>query len=105
MRFAKSRIPVIPDVPTSAEQGLPEFQATGWNALFAPKATPRDIVDKLNAAAKAALKDETTRKRLLDLGAELPDEAGQTPEALRELVRSEIDKWVPVIKKAGVTVQ
>jgi tripartite-type tricarboxylate transporter receptor subunit TctC len=101
----KSRIPVIPDVPTSAEQGLPEFQATGWNALFAPKATPKEIVDKLNAAAKAALRDEATRKRLLDLGAELPDEAGQTPEALRELVRSEIDKWVPVIKKAGVTVQ
>ena len=51
------------------------------------------------------LEDETTRKRLLDLGAELPDEAGRTPEALARLVGSEIDKWVPVIKKAGVTVQ
>jgi tripartite-type tricarboxylate transporter receptor subunit TctC len=99
----KSRIPVIPDVPTSEEQGLPQFQAAGWNALFAPKGTPADIVEKLNAAAKAALKDETVRKRLLELGAELPDEAGQTPAALGELVRSEIEKWVPVIKKAGVT--
>jgi tripartite-type tricarboxylate transporter receptor subunit TctC len=99
----KNRIPVIPDVPTSAEQGLPEFQATGWNALFAPKGTPKEIVDRLNAAARAALRDEATRKRFLDLGAELPDDAGQTPEALRELVSSEIDKWVPVIKKAGVT--
>ena len=99
----KSRIPVIPDVPTSEEQGLPQFQAAGWNALFAPKGTPADIVEKLNAAAKAALKDETVRKRLLELGAELPDEAGQTPAALGELVRAEIEKWVPVIKKAGVT--
>ena len=104
----KTRIPVIPDVPTSEEQGLPQFQAAGWNALFAPKGTPADIVEKLNAAAKAALRDETVRKRLLELGAELPDEelpdeAGQTPAALGELVRSEIEKWVPVIKKAGVT--
>lgn len=101
----KDRLPVVPDVPTSAEQGLPEFQATGWNALFAPKGTPKEIVEKLNSAARAALKDEATRKRLLDLGAELPDEAGQTPEALAKLVSSEIDKWVPIIKKAGVTAQ
>ena len=100
-----NRLPVVPNVPTSAEQGLPEFQATGWNALFAPKGTPKEIVGKLNTAAKAALADEATRKRLLDLGAELPDEAGQTPEALRSLVSAEIDKWVPIIKKAGVTAQ
>jgi tripartite-type tricarboxylate transporter receptor subunit TctC len=97
-----SRLSVIPDVPTSAEQGLPQFQATGWNALFAPKGTPKELVGKLNAAAKAALNDENTRKRLLELGAELPDEAGQTPAALGELVRTEIDKWVPIIKGAGV---
>lgn len=101
----KARLSVIPDVPTSAEQGLPQFQATGWNAMFAPKGTPKEIVDKLNAAARAALKDEPTRKRFLELGAELPDEAGQTPAALGELVRSEIDKWVPVIRNAGVTAQ
>jgi tripartite-type tricarboxylate transporter receptor subunit TctC len=101
----KNRLAVVPDVPTSAEQGLPEFQATGWNALFAPKGTPKEVLDRLNGAARAALKDEATRKRLLDLGAELPDDAGQTPDALRELVRTEIDKWVPVIKKSGVTVQ
>jgi tripartite-type tricarboxylate transporter receptor subunit TctC len=100
----KSRVPIIPDVPTTAEQGLPEFQATGWNALFAPKGTPKDIVEKLNATARAALKDEKVRKRLLDLGAEVPDEASQTPAALGKLVNSEIDKWVPIIKSAGVTV-
>lgn len=100
-----NRLAVVPDVPTSTEQGLPHFQATGWNALFAPKGTPKDIVEKLNAAARAALKDETTRKRFLELGAELPDDAGQTPAALGDLVRTEIDKWVPVIKAAGVTAQ
>ncbi|MBY0299714.1 MAG: tripartite tricarboxylate transporter substrate binding protein BugD [Methylobacterium sp.] len=99
------RLAVVPDVPTSAEQGLPQFQATGWNALFAPKGTPKEIVAKLNSAARAALADPTTRKRLLDIGAELPDEAGQTPEALGQLVRSEIDKWVPIIRSAGVTGQ
>jgi tripartite-type tricarboxylate transporter receptor subunit TctC len=101
----QKRLAVIPDVPTSAEQGLPQFQATGWNAMFAPKGTPTDVVNRLNAAARAALKDEATRRRLLDLGAELPDEAGQSPSALGELVRAEIEKWVPVIKNAGVTVQ
>ena len=65
---------MIPDVPTSEEQGLPQFQAAGWRpsrALSRPKGTPADIVEKLDAAAKAALRDETVRKRLLELGAEL----------------------------------
>ena len=100
----ESRISVAPDVPTSAEQGLSDFQAIGWNALFAPKGTPKDIVETLNAAARASMKDENTRKRLLDLGIILPAEAEQTPEWLGQHVAREIDKWVPVIKKAGVTV-
>ena len=101
----QERIAVAPDVPTSVEQGLPDFQAIGWNALFAPKGTPKDIVEKLNAAARAALKDENTRKRLLDLGIILPTDAEQTAEWLGQNVAKEIEKWVPVIKKAGVTVQ
>lgn len=100
-----ARLSQIPDVPTAQEQGLPDFNAVGWNALFAPKSTPKAIVDKLNAAARFALKQETTRKRLLDLAAELPAEADQTPEWLAAFVRSEVDKWVPVIQKAGVTAQ
>ena len=101
----EQRIAVAPNVPTSIEQGLADFQAIGWNALFAPKGTPKDIVEKLNAAARAALKDENTRKRLLDLGIILPTEAEQTSAFLGQHVAKEIDKWVPVIKKAGVTVQ
>jgi tripartite-type tricarboxylate transporter receptor subunit TctC len=98
------RLSVVPNVPTSKEQGLPDFQAVGWNALFAPKGTPRDIVLKINAAARAALDDEGTKKRLLELGANLPTESERTPEWLGQHVAKEIDKWVPVIKKAGVTV-
>lgn len=98
-----ARLPTAPNVPTSAEGGLPAFQAVGWNAIFAPKGTPRDIVDRLNAAGRAALADESVRKRLLELGCEIPDAAGQTSEALRAHVRAEVDKWTPVIKAAGVT--
>lgn len=98
-----SRSPAAPDVPTSAEAGLPAFQAVGWNAMFAPKGTPRVIVDRLNAAGRAALADAAVRQRLLDLGAVIPDAAGQTPEALGAHVRAEVDKWVPVIRAAGVT--
>jgi tripartite-type tricarboxylate transporter receptor subunit TctC len=100
-----ARLSAIPDVPTSTEQGLPEFQAVGWNALFAPKGTPKEIVDKLNSAARAALKDPNVHKRLQELSVELPSEEAQTPEALRIFVAKEIDKWVPIIKKAGVSVQ
>jgi tripartite-type tricarboxylate transporter receptor subunit TctC len=97
------RSPVLPDVPTSTEQGLAKFQATGWNLLLAPKGTPKAIVDQLNAAGMAALKDDLVRKRLLDLGAVLPSAEEQTRESAAALVRSEVDKWVPVIKAAGVT--
>lgn len=97
------RLDVAKEVPTSEEGGLKAFQAVGWNALFAPKDTPKDIVDRLNAAGRAALADENVRKRLLELGCEIPDAAGQTPEALLAHVKAEVDKWVPVIKAAGVT--
>jgi tripartite-type tricarboxylate transporter receptor subunit TctC len=100
-----ARLAVIPDVPTSAEQGLPEFQAVGWNAMFAPKGTSKEIVDRLNVVARAALKDDNARKRLLELAVELPPESAQTPAALGEFVSKEIDKWVPIIKGAGVVVQ
>ena len=100
-----TRLPSVPDMPTSAEEGLPDFVAIGWNAIFAPKGTPTEITTKLNAVARAALRDETVQKRFADLSVLPPDEAAQTREALRALVNSEIEKWVPVVKKAGVTAQ
>lgn len=95
------RSPAIPNVPTTAEAGMPQFVASGWNAMFAPKGTPKEIVDKLAAAVDAALKNPATRKKLEDIGAVIPAKTG--PEALRSLVAAEIEKWTPVIKAAGVT--
>ena len=97
------RNPALPNLPTSKEAGLPEFQVSAWNALFAPKGTPKPIIDKLNAAVVAALDDETVRKRLLELGSDIPTKEKRTPQALTQLVKSEIDRWTPVIKASGVT--
>jgi len=94
----EKRSPALPDVPTTKEGGLPEFQVSAWNALFAPKGTPGEVVTKLNGALGKALDDESTRKRLLDLGADLPDKAGRSPEALQKLVASEIERWGKVLK-------
>jgi tripartite-type tricarboxylate transporter receptor subunit TctC len=92
------RNPSLPNVPTTTEAGLPAFQAQAWNAIFAPKGTPADVVAKLNAAVVKALDDEGVRKRLLDLGSVIPGTADRTPAALGTLVKSEIAKWTPVLK-------
>src|SRR5215217_5030182 len=95
------RNPSLPVIPTTAEAGLPAFQAQAWNAIFAPKGTPAPIIAKLNAAAAKALDDEGVRKRLLELGSVIPPTAQRTPEALSALVTSEIAKWTPVLKPAN----
>ena len=95
------RNPALPDVPTSKEAGLPDFQASAWNALFAPKGTPKPVLDKLSAALDKALDDEATRKRLLDLGSDIPGKDRRGPQALSTLVKSEIARWTPVIKAAN----
>jgi tripartite-type tricarboxylate transporter receptor subunit TctC len=95
------RNPALPDVPTTKEAGLPEYQASAWNAMFAPKGTPKAVVDKLNAAIVKALDDPAVRKRLLDLGSDIPNAAGRTPEALAALVKSEVDRWTPILKGAA----
>jgi len=81
--------------------GLPEFQASAWNALFAPKGTPKPILDKLTAALDKALDDDNTRKRLLELGSDLPDKARRGQQPLAALVKSEIARWTPIIQAAG----
>src|SRR3989440_10292610 len=90
------RNPALPNVPTAREAGLPEFQASAWNALFAPKGTPKPILDKLTAALDKALDDETVRKRLLDLGCDIPDKAKRGQQQLAALVRSEVASWTPI---------
>ncbi len=95
------RSPALPDVPTTKEAGLPEFQVTAWNAIFAPKGTPKEIVAKLSDALLKALDDEATKKRLLDLGADLTDRASRTPEGLQKLVEREVARWSAVLKSVG----
>jgi tripartite-type tricarboxylate transporter receptor subunit TctC len=96
-----ARNPALPDVPTSTEAGLPEFQASAWNALFAPKGTPKPILDQLSEALSKALDDQATRKRLLDLGSDLPEGAKRGQEGLRQLVASEMARWTKVIQASN----
>jgi tripartite-type tricarboxylate transporter receptor subunit TctC len=94
------RNPSLPNLPTTAEAGLPKYQASAWNAIFAPKGTPAPILAKLNAAVVKALDDENVRKRLLDLGSDIPKTEARTQAALAALVKSEIEKWSAVLKPA-----
>nr|WP_267213113.1 tripartite tricarboxylate transporter substrate binding protein BugD [Chelatococcus asaccharovorans] len=95
------RSPSLPNVPTTKEAGLPDYQVSAWNAIFAPKGTPQDIIAKLNNALVVALDDESTRKRLLDLGGVIADKPGRSPQALNDLVVSEVARWTPVLKGAN----
>jgi tripartite-type tricarboxylate transporter receptor subunit TctC len=95
------RSPALPGVPTTKEGGLPEFQVSAWNAIFAPKGTPPAIVKRLSSALLAALDDPSTRKRVLDLGGDLSNTAARTPAGLQKLVESEVARWNKVLRSAG----
>ena len=96
------RNPALPDAPTTREAGLPEFQVSAWNALFAPKGTPKPVIDKLNAALDKALDDPKTRSRLLELGSDIPGGEARTPQALAELVKNEVARWTPILQASGI---
>ncbi len=96
------RSPMLPNVPTSKEAGLPAFDASAWNALFAPRGTPAAIVTRLSDTLDNALDDEGVRTRLLELGCEIPDKSKRGPPALAALVTSEIARWTPIIRAASV---
>jgi len=98
----KARLAAAPDIPTVDEAGLPDFYCTVWNALFAPKGTPPDIVARLNAAAVDALAEPGVRQRLADLGQQIVSRGEQTPQALAAFHKAEIEKWWPIIKAAGI---
>jgi tripartite-type tricarboxylate transporter receptor subunit TctC len=97
-----SRLPSLPDVPTLDEHGLRGFDLVVWNGLYAPRGTPKAALDKLVPALQAAVQDPAFRARLADLGAEPVPLAKATPDSLRTLLKSEIDKWTPIIRKSGV---
>jgi len=98
---SKQRVPSLKEIPTLAEQGLPNFEVAVWHGLYAPKGTPKPVIDKLVAALQTAVQEQTFRVRLADLGAEPVSKDKATPESLRNHLKAEIDKWGPIIKKAG----
>ena len=96
------RLATLPDVPTLQESGLANFEVVVWHGLYAPKGTPKEALDKIHQALQAAVKDATFRSRLAELGAEPVPVEKANPAALRNHLKAEIDKWGPIIKKAGV---
>ena len=96
------RLPALPNVPTMAEAGLKGFEVTVWHGLYAPKHTPKPVIDKLTKGLQVALKDNNVKQRFAELGSEPVAENRAMPEALRNHLKAEIDKWSPIIKKAGV---
>jgi tripartite-type tricarboxylate transporter receptor subunit TctC len=98
---AAKRVPSLPDVPTLQEQGLKGADVGIWHGLYAPKGTPKPVLDKLVSSLQTALADADVQKRFADLGAVTYPKDRQTPQALQQHLKSEIDKWAPLIKKAG----
>jgi tripartite-type tricarboxylate transporter receptor subunit TctC len=94
------RSPALPDVPTTKEAGLPEYQIEAWNGIAAPKGLPKEAVDKLVDALDKALNDETVKKRLLDLGTVLPTKEERTPAGFAALIKRDADKLSPVLSAA-----
>jgi putative tricarboxylic transport membrane protein len=96
------RLAALPDVPTAEEAGLKNFEVGVWHGIYAPKGTPKDIVSRLTAALQKALQDETVKARFAALGAE-PEPLDQaTPAALKSKLESEVARWAPIIRAAGV---
>ena len=96
------RSPELPDIPTASEAGVPNFDVTSWNALYAPAGTPQPIIDKLNAALRDVLADPDLKRRALDLGI---DAKGSSPAAMDAQMRADIDKWSKVIETAHIAKQ
>jgi tripartite-type tricarboxylate transporter receptor subunit TctC len=98
----KKRVLSLPNVPTMDEAGLKGFEVAIWHGLYAPKGTPKPIIDKLTKALQVALKDSMVIQRFHDLGTDPVSEDRATPDALRKHLKAETDKWGPILKKAGV---
>jgi tripartite-type tricarboxylate transporter receptor subunit TctC len=98
----KERVPVVPDLPTIAEAGVPGFDVSSWFGFFVPVKTPEEIIAKLNADTNAALAHASVKPRFDDLGA---TPRGTTPGQLAAFLKSEIDKWGPVIRDARIRVE
>jgi tripartite-type tricarboxylate transporter receptor subunit TctC len=103
--LAPARSAVVPDIPTTDEAGVNGLYLPGWFGLFAPKGTPKDVVARLNAAMVQALADPAVRQRFADLGLDVAAKEQQTPEGFAAFHRAEMEKWLPIIKAAGIKAQ
>ncbi|HJX17699.1 MAG TPA: tripartite tricarboxylate transporter substrate binding protein BugD [Acidiferrobacterales bacterium] len=99
---SKKRVPSLKDLPTLHESGLKNFEVAVWHGLYAPKGTPKPVVDKISAALRVALKDATVKQRFAELGTEPEPADRATPAAHKAHLKAEVEKWAPIIKKAGV---
>ena len=99
---SKVKVAALPNLPTVAESGLPGFEVVVWHGLWAPKGTPKPVVDKVTAALQEAIRDTGFGTRMTELGANVVPADRARPDALRAHVKSEVDRWGPIIKKAGV---
>ena len=97
-----ARLVQAPDIPTISEGGLTSISFSAWQALFAPKNVPKEIIAKLNAAAVEALTVQAVRSRLVDLGVEVYPRERQTPEALNAVRKADAEKWWPIIKEGSL---
>jgi tripartite-type tricarboxylate transporter receptor subunit TctC len=95
------RSPLLPDVPTFAEAGLPQIESYAWYGMFAPAKTPKAVIDKINAEAIKVMKGPEFQKVLADTGS---DFVGDTPENFGKFVAAEHDRWGKVVKQSGATV-
>jgi tripartite-type tricarboxylate transporter receptor subunit TctC len=96
------RLSVIPAVPTSAETGVINLDVSIWNLMMVPKNTPRPIIDSLNVALRKAVAEPTVKASLATIAVEMPDDNRMSPEGARTFVKSERERWVPALKKAGI---
>jgi tripartite-type tricarboxylate transporter receptor subunit TctC len=103
--MSKTRLAALPDLPTVDEAGTPELYLLQWNAVWAPKGTPGDIVKKLNEAIVRTMADPSVRQKLADLGQEIYPPEQQTPEALAAFQKAELEKWGPIITAANIKVE
>src|SRR5437868_10357235 len=98
---ARKRSPILPDVPTSYEQGLPEFDCAPFYGVFVPSDAPRPVIERLAEALNKGLSEEPVQKRLTDLGADIVEPSRRGPKALADLVKSESARLLPILKEAA----
>ena len=99
---SKSRLDTMKDLPTLAESGLPGFEVVVWHGVYAPRGTPKAVIDKLVPALQAAIAEPAFGQKMADLGSQVVPKDKATPDSLRTQLKSEIDRWTPIIRKAGV---